>query len=303
MSARPIDCRRAAEVTLARRRCGPSGSSGSSASSRRAPTSGFHRGGPGPRRSARSRAVRRSRPGSARRRSRRSWRASSASISARPRARSSPRPAISRRILTNLEDARRPVHRRDPSPQSGGGGDPLSGDGGLPARSDHRRGPGGALGQDRPRALHPDRRDHPRRAPDHSAARPLRHPDPAQFLYDRGARADRRARRAGARHRHAADGANEIARRSRGTPRIAGRLLRRVRDFAVVDRRRRASTGRSPTARSGCSRSTDRPRRDGPPLPHDDRRSTMAAARSGSRPSPRRSRSRATPSRTSSSRF
>lgn len=33
----------------------------------------------------------------------------------------------------------------------------------------------------------------------------------------------------------AEDGANEIARRSRGTPRIAGRLLRRVRDFAIVD--------------------------------------------------------------------
>ncbi|MGE0564270.1 MAG: Holliday junction branch migration DNA helicase RuvB [Pseudolabrys sp.] len=32
----------------------------------------------------------------------------------------------------------------------------------------------------------------------------------------------------------AADGANEIARRARGTPRIAGRLLRRVRDFALV---------------------------------------------------------------------
>ncbi|HXD14518.1 MAG TPA: Holliday junction branch migration DNA helicase RuvB [Xanthobacteraceae bacterium] len=31
-----------------------------------------------------------------------------------------------------------------------------------------------------------------------------------------------------------ADGANEIARRARGTPRIAGRLLRRLRDFAVV---------------------------------------------------------------------
>lgn len=30
------------------------------------------------------------------------------------------------------------------------------------------------------------------------------------------------------------DGAEEIARRSRGTPRIAGRLLRRVRDFAIV---------------------------------------------------------------------
>jgi Holliday junction DNA helicase RuvB len=31
-----------------------------------------------------------------------------------------------------------------------------------------------------------------------------------------------------------ADGASEIARRSRGTPRIAGRLLRRVRDFSCV---------------------------------------------------------------------
>jgi Holliday junction DNA helicase RuvB len=30
------------------------------------------------------------------------------------------------------------------------------------------------------------------------------------------------------------DGANEIARRARGTPRIAGRLLRRLRDFADV---------------------------------------------------------------------
>ena len=31
------------------------------------------------------------------------------------------------------------------------------------------------------------------------------------------------------------EGANEIARRARGTPRIAGRLLRRVRDFALVE--------------------------------------------------------------------
>ena len=35
-----------------------------------------------------------------------------------------------------------------------------------------------------------------------------------------------------------ADGAAEIARRSRGTPRIAGRLLRRVRDFAAVENAR-----------------------------------------------------------------
>jgi len=34
----------------------------------------------------------------------------------------------------------------------------------------------------------------------------------------------------------AAEGAAEIARRSRGTPRVAGRLLRRVRDFAAVDK-------------------------------------------------------------------
>jgi Holliday junction DNA helicase RuvB len=32
-----------------------------------------------------------------------------------------------------------------------------------------------------------------------------------------------------------AGGANEIARRARGTPRIANRLLRRVRDFAAVE--------------------------------------------------------------------
>jgi Holliday junction DNA helicase RuvB len=35
--------------------------------------------------------------------------------------------------------------------------------------------------------------------------------------------------------RMSSDGAREVARRSRGTPRIAGRLLRRVRDFASVD--------------------------------------------------------------------
>ena len=44
------------------------------------------------------------------------------------------------------------------------------------------------------------------------------------------------------------DGANEIARRSRGTPRIAGRLLRRVRDFAIVEGAG-PSPARSPTRR------------------------------------------------------
>jgi len=36
-------------------------------------------------------------------------------------------------------------------------------------------------------------------------------------------------------HKISEDGALEIARRSRGTPRIAGRLLRRVHDFALVN--------------------------------------------------------------------
>jgi Holliday junction DNA helicase RuvB len=39
------------------------------------------------------------------------------------------------------------------------------------------------------------------------------------------------------------DGALEVARRSRGTPRVAGRLLRRVRDFAAIDGHREIDTG------------------------------------------------------------
>jgi Holliday junction DNA helicase RuvB len=39
------------------------------------------------------------------------------------------------------------------------------------------------------------------------------------------------------------DGAVEIARRSRGTPRIATRLLRRVRDFATADQAREVDAG------------------------------------------------------------
>ena len=54
---------------------------------------------------------------------------------------------------------RRPVHRRDPPPQSRGRGGALPGDGGPRARPDDRRRPVGALGPDRPPALHPDRGD------------------------------------------------------------------------------------------------------------------------------------------------
>ena len=44
------------------------------------------------------------------------------------------------------------------------------------------------------------------------------------------------------------DGADEIARRSRGTPRIAGRLLRRVRDFAAVGGTARIDASAADTA-------------------------------------------------------
>ena len=71
---------------------------------------------------------------------------------------------------------------------------------------------------------------------DHAAARPLRHSRAAQFL--RGAELEHIVRR-GARILgvNLTDaGGTEIARRSRGTPRIATRLLRRVRDFAAVEK-------------------------------------------------------------------
>jgi Holliday junction DNA helicase RuvB len=44
------------------------------------------------------------------------------------------------------------------------------------------------------------------------------------------------------------DGALEVARRARGTPRIAGRLLRRVRDFAIVDGKDRIDRETADTA-------------------------------------------------------
>ena len=91
--------------------------------------------------------------------------------------------------------ARCAVHRRDSPSQSRDRGDSLSGDGGFPARPHHRRRACGALGEDRPRPVHADRRDDARRAPHHAVARSFRHSDPAQFLHDRRVAGHRRARR------------------------------------------------------------------------------------------------------------
>ena len=156
----------------------------------------------------------------------------------------------SRRAVDQSRTARRALHRRDPPPQPGGRGNPLSRYGGFPARPHHRVGAGGPSGQDRPREVHAGRRDHPRGAPHYAPAGPVRHPDPAELLHDRGTAGDHQARRAGDRRRRSPnDGANEIARRvarhaaHRGPPAAPGAGLRRR------WRARRSSAARWPTER------------------------------------------------------
>ena len=78
------------------------------------------------------------------------------------------------------------------------------------------------------------------------------------------------------------DGAAEIARRSRGTPRIAGRLLRRVRDFAAVDGAK-VVTARWPTARFSSSRWTARASMRSTTATSPASPATTRAARSASR--------------------
>ncbi len=67
------------------------------------------------------------------------------------------------------------------------------------------------------------------------------------------------------------DGALEIARRARGTPRIAGRLLRRVRDFASVAGAEHVSRAVADAALSQAGGRRARPRPARPPLSHHDR--------------------------------
>ena len=85
-----------------------------------------------------------------------------------------------------------------------------------------------------------------------------------------------------------ADGANEIARRARGTPRIAGRLLRRVRDFAHHEgAEAHRPRGRRPRAVGARSRRR-RARRHGPALSCRPSPIITPAARSASTPWRRR---------------
>jgi Holliday junction DNA helicase RuvB len=148
-------------------------------------------------------------------------------------------PGLGKTTLAQIV-AREMGDRRDPPPVTGRRGDPLSGDGGLQARPDHRRGAGRAVGADRPAALHPGRSDDPIGPHHHPASRALRHRErfgiPLRLNFYEVAELEEIVVR-GARLLAmdlTSDGAHEIAKRSRGTPRVASRLLRRVRDFAAV---------------------------------------------------------------------
>ena len=168
-------------------------------------------------------------------------------------------------LLTNLEDARRAVHRRDSPAQSGGRGNPLSGDGGFPARPHHRRGAGGALGEDR--SAPSSRWSAPRRAPG-LLTKPLRDrfgiPVRLNFyteaeleqIVKRGARVlgigmtrRWRQRDRAARARHAAH------RRAAAAPRARFRRCRRRRSDRSQDRRQGAARTRS-RCRAGSMRWT-----------------------------------------------
>ena len=98
------------------------------------------------------------------------------------------------------------------------------------------------------------------------------------------------------------DAAREIARRSRGTPRIANRLLRRVRDFAEVRADGRVTLDVA-TRRCGCSKWTRTDSTTSIAACCARSSTSSAAARSGSTAWRRRSAKSPTPSKTSSSRI
>ena len=198
----------------------------------------------------------------------------------RSRARARRRP---RRDPHQPRRRRRAVHRRDPPPAAPGRGGALPGDGGLPARHRDRQGPVGAL--DPPRPARASRSSAPRPAPGSSPARcataSASSPASTTTTPPTSSRSSS-APRASSACRSSTDGAHEIARRARGTPRIANRLLKRVRDYAEVrgrrhghhrDRPRRARAVRGRRARSRQGR---------PRHPHRAVRDVRAASRSGS---------------------
>ena len=155
-----------------------------------------------------------------------------------------------------------------------------------------------ALGQDRPAAVHPDRRDHAglpdRRRDRFGILSRLRYDHELEAIVARGAAILGVAL--------TRDGAVEIARRARGTPRVASRLLRRVRDFATVAGSAEVDAAVADrgltSSRSTISAWTAWTGAISGPSPR-----ATAAVRSASRRSLRRSRSSATPWKRWSSRI
>ena len=182
-------------------------------------------------------------------------------------------------------------------------GDPLPGARGLPARHHRRPGPGRADAHARPAAVHARRRDDAHGPADDAAARPLRDDVPARLLRPRPARHDRAPLgAASSASRSRTRPRDEIARRSRGTPRIANRILRRVRDVAEVRHEGAVTNDVAREALELLEVDEAGLERHRPRAAARDRRASSAAARSGSRRSPSRSARSPTRSRTSTSR-
>ena len=143
-------------------------------------------------------------------------------------------PIVEEYLYSAMEPGRRALHRRDPPSEPHRRGVSLLGHGGLQDRHRPRQGPLGPFDPDRVGALHAHRRHDPQR-PAHLAPA-------ARFgiqchleYYDAGVLAQIVRRSARILDVPIDDeAAREVALRSRGTPRIANALLRRVRDFAMV---------------------------------------------------------------------
>ena len=153
-------------------------------------------------------------------------------------------------------------------------------------------------------AVHRRRGHHPGRAAAGAAARPVRLHRPPRLLRRRRpghASCERSARLLEVVGRRA-DGITEIARRSRGTPRIANRLLRRVRDWAQVHGRQAVDDEAAHAALALFDVDDARPR---PARPGRARRRSAAGSagdRWACRPWPSPWGRRPTPSRPSPSR-
>ena len=124
-----------------------------------------------------------------------------------------------------------------------------------------------------------------------AAARPVRLHRPPGLLRRRPSSSTIAAPlgRPARRRRSTTDGGREIAGRSRGTPRIANRLLRRVRDCAAGARRRRRRPGAARAALDAVRRRRARP---GPARPGRARGAVPAVRRRSGRPVDARGRGR-----------